>query len=194
MVTEYVEGNSHWLEWQREYRFGVLLIFPPEPLWGQVNILRAQYDPQSQAICDAHISLTIPLSRPIDEVQWHELEDVVSAIEQFPIRYGPLKNYLPHPGVCLNIEPQNELDQLRAAIEKASVFTGAAERKYPFSAHLTIAEFISEAQTVALMDELKDKTPTGDFICTNVAYAVPDENFHFTKRRQLNLARPPYVQ
>jgi 2'-5' RNA ligase len=190
MVTQYESNIRHWEDWKKEYRFGVLLIFPPEPLLAQVNALRTKYDPQSQAACDAHISLTIPLPRPISEAQWSELEPIVSAIEPFPIHYGPLKNYLPHPGVCLAIEPQDALNRLRAALETAPVFAGAPVRKYPFSAHMTIAEFITIEQTEALMDELKQVAPEGVFVCTSVAYAVPDANFHFIERRQLGLAHP----
>jgi hypothetical protein len=39
---------------------------------------------------------------------------VVSAIEPFSIHYGPLRHYLPHPGVCLTIEPQDKLNGLRS--------------------------------------------------------------------------------
>jgi len=97
-------------------------------------------------------------------------------------------NYLPYPGVCLAIELQAELDRLRAALETASAFTGAPARRYPFSAHMTIAEFISGDETKALMAELKDVTPQGSFLCTCVSYAVPDSNMHFAERRRLELS------
>ena len=58
MITPYTADVSHWADWQQEYRFGVLLIFPPEPLLTQVNTLRARYDPQSQATCDVPITLS----------------------------------------------------------------------------------------------------------------------------------------
>ncbi|MFZ4657557.1 MAG: 2'-5' RNA ligase family protein [Caldilineaceae bacterium] len=187
LITEYASNVSHWEKWQQEYRFGVLLIFPPEPLLTQVNTLRAQFDPQSQATCDAHISLTIPLPRPINDAQWRELESIAAASEPFAIQVGPLMNYLPHPGVCLSIAPQDSLNRLRIALESAFVFAGASVRHYPFSAHMTIAEFITIKQTEALMDELKDVAPVGRFVCNSVAHAVPDANFHFAARRQLAL-------
>ena len=190
MITQYAANISHWADWQQVYRFGVLLIFPPEPLLTQVNTLRSQHDPQSQATCDAHISLTIPLPRALDFVQWRELVSIAAAIPSFPIHYGALMNYLPHPGVCLAIQPQGELNRLRIALESASVFAGAPERSYPFSAHITIAEFITVEQTEVLMDALKPVAPTGVFVCTQVAYAVPDANFHFTARWHLELAHP----
>jgi 2'-5' RNA ligase len=188
MITYYESDVSHWEDWQKRYRFGVLLIIPPGPPLAQVDALRARYDPQSQSYCGAHISLTVPFPRALDEADWDELESIVSDIEPFPIRYGPLMNYLPHPGVCLAIEPQDELDRLRAALETASVFEGALLRRYPFSAHVTIAEFISVERTERLMDELEDVTPQGVFECAAVSYAVPDADFHFTERKRLELA------
>lgn len=186
-MPQYAAESSHWQDWQQEYRYGVLLIFPPAPLLMQVNALRALYDPPSQAICDAHISLTLPLPRPISEAHWSELESLVADIAPFPIQYGPLRHYLPYPGVCLAIEPQAVLDRLRVRLETAAVFAGAAIRKHPFSAHMTIAEFISVERTESLMHELADVAPGGVFTCASIGYAVPDAQFHFTERMQLRL-------
>ncbi|MBM3240985.1 2'-5' RNA ligase family protein [Candidatus Poribacteria bacterium] len=188
MVTSYEADISHWEAWQKEYRFGVLLILPPEPLFTQMNTLRARYDPRSQSYCDAHISLTTPLPRPLSEAHWSELKSIASIIKPFTVRYGPLMNYLPYPGICVAIESQAELDRLRTMLETASVFAGAAVRKFPFSAHLTIAEFISVEVTEALMVELKDVAPSGSFRCNGVSYMAPDRSFHFTERRKLMLS------
>jgi 2'-5' RNA ligase len=189
MITKYATAISQWEAWQREYRFGVLLIYPPDPPLLQVNALRAKYDPRSQSACDAHISLTVPLPRPPTEAHWRELTTIASSILPITVRYGPLMNYLPHPGVCLAIEPQAELDRLRAALEAASAFAGAPARRHPFSAHMTIAEFISAEETSSLMAELKDVAPDGSFLCTAVSYAVPDSDLNFTERRRLELSR-----
>ncbi|UCH34263.1 MAG: 2'-5' RNA ligase family protein [Armatimonadota bacterium] len=188
MVTTYAADISHWEAWQPKWRFGVILIYPPDPPLLQVNALRAKYDPRSQSTCDGHISLTVPLPRVLTESHWDELWSIASGIAPFTIDYGPLMNYLPHPGVCLAIEPQAELDSLRAALETASAFAGAPPRRYPFSAHMTIAEFISADETKALMVELKDVAPQGSFSCTCVSYAVPDGNFRFAERRRLELS------
>jgi 2'-5' RNA ligase len=189
VITQYASTISHWEDWQQEYQFGVLLIFPPDPPFTQVNTLRATYDPQSQETCDAHISLTIPVPRPLSATHCSELEALIADIAPFPIQYGPLRHYLPYPGVCLAIEPQDLLDTLRRKLESASVFTGAPPRHYPFSAHMTIAEFISVEQTEALMHELVDVVPMVTFTCSSVSYAVPDTHFHFTERKRL-----PFLQ
>ncbi len=187
MVTSYIADMTRFEAWQREYRFGLFLIYPPDSLRQEVNGLRARYDPRSQSYCDAHVSLTIPLPRPLTENQWAELESIASGFAPISVRYGPLMNYLPHPGVCLAIEPQAELDEVRVALENAPAFTGASARRYSFSAHMTIAEFVSVDETEALMAELGDVAPQGSFLCTGVAYAVPDTDFHFTERRRLAL-------
>lgn len=188
MITQYIDDIRQWEKWQQKYRFGVLLVFPPNPLLAQTNELRERYDPKSSAVCDAHISLTIPVPKPLCRANWNELEFIASSFKSFVIHYGPLKNYLPHPGICLAIEPQKELDQLRIALEGASVFEGAKKRNFPFSAHMTIAEFITVEQTKELMIELKDEAPIGNFNCTGVSYAVPDINFRFIEHARLKLS------
>jgi 2'-5' RNA ligase len=173
--------------WQRDYRFGLLLIFPPDPPKSQVDALRAKYDPVSQSVIGAHITLTVCFSEELTGST--ELEFFASRIDPFTIYYGPLVNYLPAPGVCLGIQPQQKLAELVKSLESASVFTGAKPRPYPFSAHMTIAENITAEQTNSLMVELKDKVPVGDFLCDHVSYAVPDARFHFTERARLKLGR-----
>jgi hypothetical protein len=99
MQTDYVDDVHHWDEGQRAYKFGVILILPPEPIFSQVNELRARYDPISQTCCDAHISLTMPLPRAPTDAQWAEIEAVTSSMRPFTVHYGPLMTYPPHPGV-----------------------------------------------------------------------------------------------
>jgi hypothetical protein len=108
-----------------------MLILPPEPIRLQVYALRARHDPVSHAICDPHVSLTVPLSRQCGKAHRYELAAVASGIRPFEVRYGPVTNSLAHLGVVLSIEPQTELDRLRLLLEACSVFEGAAPRSYP---------------------------------------------------------------
>jgi 2'-5' RNA ligase len=173
--------------WQRDYRFGLLVIFPPDPPQSQVDDLRTQYDSVSQSVIGAHITLTVTFPHALSDLT--ELEATARMINPFTIHYGPLVNYLPAPGVCLGIQPQQKMDELVKSLESASVFTGAKPRSYPFSAHMTIAENITVEQTELLMVELKDKIPVGDFLCDHVSYTVPDARFHFTEKVRLKLGR-----
>ncbi len=190
MITEYVTEREmrDWKPWQREYRFGVLLIFPPEPPLSEVNRLRSRWDPISQAACDAHVSLTVPLALPLDESHWSQLATVASGVDRFVVEYGPLKDYLPHPGVTIDIKPEDKIDSLRVALENTPAFENAPPRRYPYSPHMTIAEFISVQETRRLMIELKETAPRGTFMLEKVSYAVPDANLHFSERRFLVLS------
>jgi 2'-5' RNA ligase len=177
-----------WLDWQKQYRLGVILVLPPEPVRSRINLLRARYDPQSHKNVEAHISLTVPLQKEPDDRHWAELERIASHFQAVPISYGPLVPFLPRPGAALDIQPQAQLDKLRLALEVSEVFVGAPPRQYPFWAHITIAEFVSAEITKQLMRDLEGgRAPTGSFFCDHLAYVVPDEEFHFTEWRSLKL-------
>jgi 2'-5' RNA ligase len=180
-----------WADWQKDYRLGILLVLPAEPVRSQINLLRAKYDPQSHEIAEAHISLTVPLRNEPNIGQWAELERIAARFEAFPISYGPLVPFLPKGGAALDIAPQAQLDRLRLALEASEVFAGAPPRRYPFWAHMTIAEFASVETTHQLVRDLDGaRTPTGQFFCDRVSYLVPDEEFRFVERRSLKLGSP----
>lgn len=50
-MVSYVMDTSNWEDWQRDYRFGLLLILPPEEVSEKIDRLRAKYDPRLHAIC-----------------------------------------------------------------------------------------------------------------------------------------------
>jgi hypothetical protein len=183
----YATAMTQWEEWQQEYRFGVLLIYPPEPLHTRINSLRAVHDPRSQAYCDAHISMTVPFSRPIAAEDWAALAAVSDQFAPVTVVYGPPRQYRGVPGVVLNIEPADQLSQLVTALESLPVFAHAVARRYPFSPHMTIAEFITLQRTEELLRELPPGELSGTFECRALAYAVPDEQFHFSAKAFLAL-------
>lgn len=180
---------EHWENWQKEYRFGLILIMPPDPIFSIVNTLRTKYDNRSQSYCDAHISLSLPIPKPMKEEDWNELVEIASNIKSFDIHYGKLKDFPPYPGVVFSIEPQSAINSVREKIEGAKLFESAKPRKFPYKAHMTIAEFISLDDTARILKELEDKTPTGTFLCDNLAYIVPDESMHFNIIRKLNFSK-----
>ena len=187
-MPTYSTAMNTWLDWQKHYRLGVILVLPPEPVRSQINMLRAKYDPQSHKNVEAHISLTVPLQKEPDDHQWAELEHIASHFQPFPISYGPLVPFLPRPGAALDIQPQAQLDTLRLALEVSDVFLGAPPRRHPFWAHMTIAEFVSVEITEQLVRDLEGKRAlTGSFVCDHISYVVPDEEFRFIEWRNLKL-------
>ena len=93
-----------WLDWQKPYRLGVILVLPPEPVRSQINVLRAKYDPQSHKNVEAHISLTVPLQKEPDDHEWAEFERIALRFQAFPIGYEPLVPFLLRPGAALDIQ------------------------------------------------------------------------------------------
>ncbi|HRY60258.1 MAG TPA: 2'-5' RNA ligase family protein [Patescibacteria group bacterium] len=188
-ITEYVSNVDNWENWEKEYRYGLILIMPPEPVLSLVNSLRSKYDPKSQASCDTHISISVPVPKPLTEEDWQELQNIASEIKPFEINYGKPKDYPPYPGVAFPLENQTELNAVREKIESASLFSEAVPRRFPFNPHMTIAEFISKEETADLLKELEDKTSAGEFLCDGLVYIVPDESMHFNVIRKLNFGQ-----
>lgn len=176
-----------WQEWQEEYRFGVVLLYPPEPVLSLVNGLREEHDPRSHASCDAHVSLTVPLPRALTEASLRGLEEVAAGRPPLRIRYGPPQVFPSHPGVTLRVEPQEEIRRLVAALEAAPAFRGAGARRRPFTAHMTIAEFVDWEESARIMMALQGSGLVGAFTCTYLSVAVPDEGFRFTEQHRLIL-------
>jgi 2'-5' RNA ligase len=179
---------TRWPDWQKDYRLGVILVLPPEPVRSQINALRAKYDPLSHRAAEAHISLTAPLQKEPDKHQWTELERITSQFQAFQISFGPLVPFLPRPGAALDVQPQEQLDKLRLALETDDVFHGAPPRRHRFWAHMTIAEFASVEITEQLVRDLEGgRAPTGSFLCDCISYVVPDEEFRFVEWKRLKL-------
>jgi len=52
--------TSGWEDWQLEYRYGGIYLFPSEGIIEDVDRLREHHDPASHEICQAHVSLSEP--------------------------------------------------------------------------------------------------------------------------------------
>lgn len=181
-VTRYVTDTSRWEDWKAEYRYGALYFFPPRELRNTVNQLRTKFDPKSQSYCDAHISLTVPFPKPLTLSVFKEIEQAALLIQPIDITYGPVTSYPGHAGVVLKIEPADRLRDLVQSLEELPAFEGAQARRYPFSAHMTIAEFITLDRTAELVQELSGERLEGVFRCERLSYAVPNDDFHFEER------------
>jgi hypothetical protein len=127
------------------------------------------------------------LPRQLDSQSWTQLQDLLITIRPFEVEYGPVYSY---PGICgvvLRAGPAEILCELVETLEAAPAFKSAPPRKYPFSPHMTIAEFITLERTQQLCDELSPKGLVGSFACNRIAYAVPDAKFHFKEVAWLDL-------
>lgn len=181
--------NVDWEEWMNEYKFGAFYLFPPKGIIEEIDSLRKKYDPKSAAFCQAHISLSDPLTSPITDSQIEELKNILSRFEPFEVTYGPLKSLPPYPGVIYSIQPQDKLMQLRQIVHKTSIFKNSPLTRKDRETHLTIAEFISLEETEKLINKLQGKVPAGKFNINEIELAVPDSIFYFQRVLKLPLGR-----
>ncbi len=188
-MIEYAQKMANWESWMPEYRFGAFYIFPPDDIIRPIDDLRKQYDPKSDAICQAHISLSESLAKPLTDADITEFQSILSEIEPFEITYGPLRDFPPHPGVCYRIEPESGFRKLRNALHSASSFKDVPLRREHIAPHMTVAEFVSVERTKELLQELSGKVPEGTFLCDEIELAVPDESFYFKRALKLRLGK-----
>lgn len=187
-ITQYANEQLWAKEWQKEYKHGVILFIPPEPLFSLVNELRQKYDKFSADGCYAHISLTMPLKNPLTITDINEIEKKLSNFKKFEVHYGPFTNFLPAvKGVVLEIKEQKKFEELYNTIESAEGIE-FYDRKWPFKSHITIAEFISEEDTLILTEKLNKNAIYGSFTSDKVFYMVPNQDMVFQKIMTFNLA------
>jgi 2'-5' RNA ligase len=167
-----------WEPWQHEYSHGAFYVFPPREVAQAVDELRRRHDPISAAICDAHVSLSEPLSAPLSDDQLRELRQVLGLIAPFDLDYGPLTQIGEHPGVVYAISPVDPFFELRHAVHATSAFAGHPLPRAERAPHLTVAEFITIERTTELLNELRE-APIGTFRCDRVVLALPDASFRF---------------
>jgi 2'-5' RNA ligase len=173
--------SSSWEEWKREYRYGAFYIFPPTGVIESVDNLRSMYDPTSASYCQAHINLSEPLVHPLSESDLRELREALSTCMPFEIHFGPLRSFLPHPGIAYAISPEDKFRELRSANHSTSPFKNSPRKREHIAPHMTIAEFIDVEETEKLMRELSGKIPEGSFLCDAIEYAVPTKEFYFER-------------
>ena len=181
MVT-YPSDTSKWEDWQRDYRLGLILIMPPEEVSRKIDPLRAKYDPYAFAICPTHISVSDPLQMEMTLEKEDEIRDILSSIQPFLIYFDEIYASPDYSGVIFPIRPREPIDALKTALHTASVFSGEIYSRRYIPPHMTIAEFISIEDGLKLCAQLRETVPRGSFVCDNLEFIVPDDDFHFQKK------------
>ena len=167
---------------RRAHRYGALVIWPPDELRASVNTLRQRYDPASQAICDAHITLTQPFVSEPSAGDLMAISDVVRGHLPLGIEYGPLGTFLPYPCVFLQVRPEGLLRDLQRALYGLGLFNLSLPFSNPdeYVFHMSITDgYPDERQTAQILDALWGSEPTGEFVAQAVAWIKPDPGFRF---------------
>jgi hypothetical protein len=190
-MINYATDTSAWEAWQLEYRLGLILILPPDEVGRQVDALRREHDPRSAAICEAHISLSEPLTMEWTPELEREVRGVLATVEPFELTYGPLRTFDPYPGVAYRVEPEDRFFDLRRKLHTTSAFESSAFKRVDIPPHMTIAESVPDmAASEALRERLQGKVPEGTFLCEHLTLIVPDAAFRFRRVLDLPLGSP----
>jgi hypothetical protein len=179
MPAQYVVDTSSWESWQRDYRFGVILVMPPPDVASSIDALRQTHDPKSHAILSAHISVSDPLPRELEHDDREQLQELLRAVEPFEVRCGMPIASAQHPGVACPIGPQERFHELKRVVHDASIFRGFVHSRREIPAHMTVAEFVTIDESFRIAAELADTLLGGSFWCDRLEYIVPDQAFRF---------------
>jgi len=177
-----------WEEWQKLYRFGTIVIWPPDEIREIVNSQRLEYDPTSQSYCETHITITQPLIKSLADEEWNELWRLVRQFESFKIIFGPLNSFLPYPCIWYEIGPIEKVLNIRNALHQTGFFNLSLKHTEGFIPHMTITEGVSGPPVnEALLEKLQGESNVGSFICEELAFIVPNDQFSFRVRKNLPL-------
>ncbi len=179
---------GEWLDWQKPYVHGTFVIWPPDPVRATVNQLRQSYDPVSQAICEAHITLTQPFLNTPTEGEWETLAGITSGLAPVEIAYGPLNAFFPNPVIYYEIQPVERLLEMRHLMHATGLFNLKLPYTKGFVPHMTVTESMSGMTAdQELLEALSRRVVAGTFTFAHLSYIVPDASFKFHVARQLAL-------
>jgi len=178
-----------WEDWQQPYRFGTLVIWPPDALREIVNSQRERIDPVSGSYCEAHITVTQPLSGYLGDEEWDRLETILSSIVSFEISYGLLKTFFPNPCIWYEVQPTETVLKLRNVLHQTGFFNLGMKHPQNFIPHMTITEGLSGPKVDEnLFQMLQGESGIGSFQCQGLSYIVPGEDFRFQVKKFLSLS------
>lgn len=167
---------------KRAYRHGALVFWPPDDLREAVGSLRRRYDPSSQAICDAHITLSQPFLAEPTEQDLARIAAIAARHLPLELEYGPLATFLPYPCVYLDIRPDEPLRALQRALYDLDLFDLSAPHSDPevFIFHMSITDgYPDPEQTRQIFEALSGSEPCGRFVAGSFAWIKPNADFHF---------------
>jgi len=179
---------DRWPDWGKRFKPGLFIIQPPDNVSSIVNAQRKTYDPVSQSTIGAHITLTQPFLEDPSESEWDLLVQVLGKFQPFEICYGPLKSFLPYPCIWYNVQPAEQVLEIRRALHQTGLFNLQEGFIEDFIPHMTVTEGQSGPEvTAALLDKLQNESQSGTFLCEEFVLSVPDQNFHFSTRKSIPL-------
>jgi 2'-5' RNA ligase len=175
--------------WQKPYKHGLFVIWPPKKVSTAVNKLKSRYDPLSCSYIEAHVTLTQPfLKEPAPSVL-KAIEKVIGEFPAFTINFGPIDVFENSTVIKYNIQPAKNILALREKLHQEGYFDLSLPFTEGFIPHMTISESGIKDKISAreLAQKLNKENDGGSFICEEVAYVRPDDKFHFETMKKFQL-------
>jgi 2'-5' RNA ligase len=182
--VDFPEG-SIWPTWQRDYRYGALVIEPPRELASILDPIRLRMDPESAGRVGAHITLTPPFAAVPNSADEERVASAIRGVASMRLQLDRPTQFSGSSVIYLPVVPRQGFDGLRAVLLATGLFRLDLPHKDDFVPHLTLSEF-GTAPMAALGDDVP-RPEAMSFLVEAVAWIVPDEVFHFTVRRTFPL-------
>jgi 2'-5' RNA ligase len=179
-------SGGGWSAWKRDYRYGALVIEPPEELAAVLDPIRERFDPVSASRVGAHITVTPPFTgapSPADEAR---VGSVVRGMPSMRLQLARPRQFGGSSVIYLPIEDAGAIVRLRDVLLATGMFRLDLPHTTDFVPHLTISEF--GTTPAAALGAAIPAPGASAFFVREIAWVVPDEEFRFGVRRTFALA------
>jgi 2'-5' RNA ligase len=178
--------GSSWPTWQRDYRYGTLVIMPPPNLASALDVIRARFDPASAAQIGAHITLTPPFAAAPSSADVERVRTVIRGVVSWRLQLEGPARFSGSSVVYLPVVPTQPFLKLRDVLLATGLFRLDLPHTTDFVPHLTLSEFGTTPAAALRADIPQPEAMV--FLVEAVAWVVPDEEAHFTVHRTFGLA------
>ena len=182
--------GATWPTWQRDYRYGTLVILPPSNLASALDPIRARLDPVSAATIGAHVTLTPPFATAPTSADEERVLTAIRGVASMRLQLDRPTRFSGSSVLYLPVVPAEALGKLREVLLAIGLFRLDLPHTTDFVPHLTLSEFGSAP---AVREAELPPPKAMAFLAETVTWVVPDEAFHFTVRRTFTLvpSHPP---
>jgi 2'-5' RNA ligase len=113
---------SGWASWQRDYRYGTLVIIPPPALAAALDPIRERFDPASAAHIGAHITLTPPLAAAPSSEDEERVRTAIGGVAAMRLQLDRPSRFSGSSVVYLPVVPARPLLKLREVLVATGLF------------------------------------------------------------------------
>ena len=173
-----------WPTWQRDYRYGTLVIMPPPNLASVLDPIRERLDPVSAATIGAHITLTPPFAAAPSDADVERVRTACRGVASMRLRLERPTHFSGSSVLYLPVLPTEAFLNLREVLLATGLLRLDLPHTTDFVPHLTLSEFGAAPEV-----DGRDMPPLEAmaFLADAVAWVVPDEALHFAVRRTFML-------